>query len=272
MKKTKPVTIISVSILISLALVSGCSKPIVSDEESKFNIRIATWNIRGYPEKQQEYRDWFHQQLEKMSPDILCIQEIANQDKVNQFLASENRFREAAFTDSSDSQDNAIFCTGSIEMEDIPDPFGFQHPAQTAYVSCGGFDAIIVTVHLSWTDITKREQEKMLLKNVVLEALKKDPDVIIAGDFNTEEEGIIQLAESIGMVVMVPAGQDGAGTTHAGNRYDHFLISPDLANEEALSCWIVTFAGADLETAKEVSDHLPVLTLFRTNLRYKDRQ
>ena len=102
--------------------------------------------------------------------------------------------------------------------------------------------------------------------------LAQDPDLIICGDFNTTEQGIQELAEAIGMVVMVPAGQDGIGTTHANNRYDHFLVSPDLANEEAVSCKIQTFTGDDLETAKRVSDHLPVLAQFRTDNLYRDRQ
>ena len=116
-----------------------------------------------------------------------------------------------------------------------------------------------------------RQKEKALLRNVVIEMLKKDPDVIIVGYFNTEEKDIQELAQSIGMTVMVPANQDGIGTTHAGHRYDHFLISPDLANEEAISCHINTFSGADLETAKKVSDHLPVSAVFRTDSQFRDR-
>ena len=130
----------------------------------------------------------------------------------------------------------------------------------------------MVTVHLSWTDAAMREEEKTLLKGVVTDALARDPDVMIVGDFNTTEQGIQALAQSIGMVVMVPSGQDGVGTTHAGSRYDHFLISQDLADEEALTCRIQTYWGADLEMAKQVSDHLPVVAWFRTDERSKDRQ
>ncbi len=101
--------------------------------------------------------------------------------------------------------------------------------------------------------------------------LARDPDLIINGDFNTTEQGMQELAQSIGMLVMVPAGQDGIGTTHANNRYDHFLVSPDLANEEAVGCRIQTFTGDDLEMAKRVSDHLPVLAVFSLDLKYKDR-
>jgi endonuclease/exonuclease/phosphatase family metal-dependent hydrolase len=231
-----------------------------------------TWNLRGYPEKEQANRQWFHRQLVEMNPEVLCVQEIADQDKVNQFLAVKNRFAKVAFRDSDDGQDNAIFCTTLVGLEDIPDPEGFQHPAQAAYISYNGFDAVVVAVHLSWTNVALREKEKSLLRNVVSEMLKKDPDVIIVGDFNTEEEGIEQLAQSLGMSVMVPFGQNGIGTTHAGHRYDHFLVSQDLANEEAVGCQIKTFGGDDLETAKKVSDHLPVLAEFRTDSRFRDRK
>jgi hypothetical protein len=53
--------------------------------------------------------------------------------------------------------------------------------------------------------------------------------------FNAVEAGIAELAEAIGVKVMVPAGQEGVGTTHAGNRYDHFLASPDLASDGAMA-------------------------------------
>ena len=119
-------------------------------------------------------------------------------------------------------------------------------------------------------DVAMREQEKILLQSVVSEMLQKDPDVIIAGDFNTKEQGIQELAESIGMEVMVPVGQDGIGTTDGNNRYDHFLISSDLASEEAIACQIQTFPGEEI--AWEVSDHIPVLAVFSTQKKYKDRQ
>ena len=130
----------------------------------------------------------------------------------------------------------------------------------------------MVTVHLSWTDVAMREQEKELLRDVVAHALVKDPDVIIVGDFNSGVPGIYELAEALGMEVMVPVGQDGVGTTHAGNRYDYFLISKDLADEEAITCRIETYADDDLEMAKQVSDHLQVIAWFRTNDAFRDRK
>ena len=136
---------------------------------SKSNTFVAvTWNLRGYPEKEQANRQWFHEQLVEMNPEMLCVQEIADQDRVSQFLADENLFAKVAFMDSGDGQDNAIFCTPSVGLEDIPDPEGFQHPAQAAYIWYSGFDAVVVTVHLSWTNVALREKEKLLLRDVVL--------------------------------------------------------------------------------------------------------
>lgn len=258
----------AIAVLVIVAALCGGCKSLQPEKQ----VLIATWNVRGYPENKQSDKDWFSQKLTELNPDAICIQEIANQNKVNTFLADEGHFASVAFFDSDDGQDNAIFSAQGVEMEDMLDPDGFQHPAQAAYVTYKGFDAVIVTVHLSWTDTAMREQEKLLLKNVVVEMLNKDPDVIIVGDFNTKEQGIQKLADSIGMKVMVPSGQDGVGTTHAGNRYDHFLISPDLADEEAVSCRIQTFTGDDLETAKSVSDHLPVLALFRAQSKFRDRE
>lgn len=232
------------------------------------HVIIGTWNVRGYPETQEARAQWFSAKLAAMSPDILCVQEIANQDRVDTFLANEG-YATAAFVNSSDGQDNAIFAAEWMEVDDIADPEGFKHPAQAAYVAYRGFDAVIVTVHLAWTDTDLREAEKVLLEGVVEEMAKIDPDVIVVGDFNTTEEGIEELAEALGMEVMIPAGQDGVGTTDGNNRYDHFLITPDLANEEAIACEIQTYPDDPL--VWQVSDHLPVLAVFSTQSRYRDR-
>jgi len=230
-----------------------------------------TWNVRGYPEKDAASRDWFSAELARLAPDVLCIQEIANQSKINTFMSTERRFTRVAFADSPDGQDNAILGCDAVMIQDLPDPQDFQHPAQAAFITCGGFDGTVVTVHLSWTNTARREQEKRLLKGIVVAAFKTDPDVIVAGDFNTEEPDIDQLATSCGLKVMVPANVTTASTTHAGHRYDWFLVSPDLADEEAIGAEIVTFSNADLGPATKTSDHLPVRARFRKDERFRDR-
>lgn len=233
---------------------------------------IMTWNIRGYPESTPEYTAWLHKQVADVKADVLCVQEIANQSRVDAFMANDARLKHVAFRESPDGQDNAIFGDDRVELKDDPDPEGFQHPAQAAYIWYKGFDAVLITVHLSWTNEAKREQEKALLKKVVESALKIDPDVIVCGDFNTTVADIHVLAASLGLTVVASPGQEGVGTTHAGNRYDWFLVSPDLASEEAETCRVITFAGDDLAIAKKVSDHMPVVAAFRTDAAFMDRK
>jgi len=102
---------------------------------------------------------WLNNKLKEISPDIICVQEIAGRNNVNKFSANEG-YPFFAFVDSVDGQDNAIFCINSVEMNDIPDPNGFQHPTQAAYISLGGFDAVILTVHLSWSNAELRKRKK----------------------------------------------------------------------------------------------------------------
>ena len=264
--KTKAILTAIVIAFLGFGSYTGADSGLSNDE-----LVVVSWNVRGYPEKQQEHRTWFTNQLLKLSPDVICVQEIANRERVNSFLATEEGFTQAAFLNSSDGQDNAIFTSASVTIRDIPDPSGFQHPVQAAYISDKGFDAVIVTVHLSWTNVAMREQEKVLLNKVVSEMKRLDPDVIIAGDFNTKEKGIQALAKATGLKVMIPYGQDDVGTTHANNRYDYFLVTPDLAEEEAVSCRIETYSGNDLTKAKKTSDHLPVIARFRTDEKFMDR-
>ncbi|HQH54688.1 MAG TPA: hypothetical protein PKY01_19830 [Candidatus Hydrogenedentes bacterium] len=260
-------------LLVSLAACQSTSPPfdVRPGAAHDHECTIATWNVYGYPETDADRRAWFSTRLAELDPEVLCVQEIANQERVDAFLATETGFVAAAFTDSQDGQDNAIFAKAGVALIDLPDPEGFQHPAQAAYVSCNGLDLVIITIHLSWSDKDRREAEKQLLGEVVAQYMAIDPDVMVVGDFNTTEKDIEDLASTIGMVVMLPEDQKGVGTTDGGNRNDHFLISRDLAEEEAVSCRIETFDGHDETLVFRVSDHLPVLARFRTGEIFRDR-
>jgi len=232
---------------------------------------LGTWNVRGYPETTSERAAWFSDQLRAMGIQVLCIQEIANQAKVDSFISTEEGFSAAAFKNSSDGQDNAVFFSNGIEILDVSDPEGFQHPAQAVYFRYYGLDAMLITVHLAWTDTAQRANERTLLVDIVKQALEVDPDVILAGDFNTTEKSgdtIAGLADSLGLNILMP-DNSSIGTTYAGKNYDYILVSPDLYTEEALDdSRIIVFD--DEQIASEVSDHRPVIAGFRTDLAYSD--
>jgi len=235
---------------------------------------LGTWNLRGYPETAPDRAQWFTTTLSDIGPDILCVQEIANQDRVDTFLSTEG-FATAAFQDSSDGMDNAIFFANGIYVENMLDPEGFQHPAQEAYFRYQGLDAVLITVHLSWSDTARRAAERQLLVGVVNSALERDPDVIVAGDFNTTGapgDTISGLAAELGLEVLIPNNMGSVGTTYAADihTYDYVLVSPDLYNEEALGSHICVFAHDDAQIARDVSDHRPVIAAFCADLRYRD--
>jgi len=108
------------AVLAALAIGVGCR--LLTQGMPSGQLVIVTWNVRGYPEKTAERREWFSKQLVKTKPNVLCVQEIANQDSVDTFLATEKGFTRCAFLDSSDGQDNAIYAATGLGMEDIPDP------------------------------------------------------------------------------------------------------------------------------------------------------
>ena len=235
---------------------------------------IGTWNLGGYPETSPDRAAWFTNTLPTLGVDILCVQEIANQDRVNTFLHTETGFSAAVFQDSGDSMDNAIFFANGIAIEDLPDPVGFQHPAQETYFRYQGLDAVLITVHLSYKDTAKRAAERQLLVGVVQRALQKDPDVILIGDFNTSGnpgDSISELAGSLGLEAL-SFNNSTVGTSYAGNTYDYILVSPDLYNEEAIGAHICVFSAKDQQTAKRVSVHRPVIGVFSTDLVYSDSQ
>ena len=234
---------------------------------------LGTWNLRGYPEKTVGRVSWFSTELAKIAPGVLCVQEIANQADVNTFLNRERTFTLAAFDDSSDGMDNAIFFSQGIQIVDIPDPQGFQHPAQAVYFRYGGLDAVLITVHLSWSDSARRMNERELLVGTVKRALEVDPDVIVAGDFNTTGktgDTISSLAALLGLSVLA-SDNASVGTTYAGSLYDFILVSPGLYDQEALgTSHIVVFGDGQVDIARRVSDHRPVIAQFRTDERYAD--
>ena len=234
-------------------------------------LRVATWNIRGYPERRDEDTAWFHEQLRKLQADVLCVQEIANEQRLATLLESGAPYSQSVFADSGSGQDNAILAVAGVGLADLEVAGGFQCPAQAAFATYRGLDAVVVTVHLAWEPASARLKEMRLLEPLVREMLQIDPDVMVVGDFNLEPNEASALAERLGMSVLFAVNQTAVGTLHSGSSYDYFLLSPDLAEEEALGATVVVFEDTDLEIARRVSDHMPLLAYFSCGERFRDR-
>ena len=250
------------------ASTSAESVPVGCDEAC---LAIVTWNVRGYPETEASDTTWFDEQIQDLGAGILCIQEIANDQRVATFLQRNPPYTRDAFANSARGQDNAILATESVGLTQLDLVDGFRHPPQIVSVSHEGFDAVVVTVHLSWEPVGQRVAELAQLENLVAEWLTQDPDVLLVGDFNLQPDEIEAFAERIGFEVLYGRNQLSVGTLHSGNSYDYFLISPDLASEEAHSAEVITFAMNQRATAQRVSDHRPVRAHFLCDEGFRDR-
>jgi endonuclease/exonuclease/phosphatase family metal-dependent hydrolase len=246
------------AILVAIAVASSCASG---------EIRLMTWNVRGYPEDTAAERALFSSVLSTYAPDVLCIQEIANADRVNTFKSMEMGYGSVAFTDSSDGMDNAVFARNGTLLADLLDPPGFQHPAQLAYFNAyGGSAALagyVLNVHLSYEDNARRAQERATLVSWAKPRIDAGDNVIIAGDFNTKGgsgDTIYSLAQALRMTVVEPA-LGSSGTTCAGSAYDWILVSPSLTTAWCITVQVIVPTNTTL--ACDVSDHRPVLATFK---------
>lgn len=240
---------------------------------------LMTWNVQFYPEDTEAEKTWFGQVLRELDPDILFIQEIGNEDRVQTFVATEIGYTQYSFTNTSSGMDNAVFFHEDIAVTDLDDPgydktsaAGFMNPPQVTHFSFGALSAVLISVHLTWDDNNatgKRTEERQRLIEL-LDNLRDDghDSFIVAGDFNTtdaEGDTIEALADALGLHVLEHEDQPNVGTTYDADevkKYDYFLVSENLRECVIGSC-VVTFN--DEEMAKGVADHKPVLAYICLN-------
>jgi len=242
-----------------VALVTGCFE--ITPRTA--SVAIMTWNVRGYPEDPGAESQYLSHILTTYAPDILCVQEIANDSAVAAFIATETGYAGVAFLNSSDGQDNAVFFRHGVAFTDLPDPGGFQHPAQLASVSISGLGAQVLTVHLSFSDDAKRAQERQTLVSWALPLLATGTDIIIAGDFNTKGgsgDTIDELAQALGMEVLEVGS--GVATTCGGSSYDFILISPGIVSAWQATTQVLAPSPDDRTVACGVSDHFPAFAVL----------
>jgi len=229
-------------------------------------ISIVCWNVRGYPENKQSWREWFTAQLDAMKADAVCLQRIAGPTEAKQFSEIEKKFTQSVFKDTPSNDDNAIFAAGGVVLSEVPGPAGFEPAPQTAFIKKGGFDAVVVSIQITKMDM--QDEATLRVKVASLKAI--DPDIIICGTFAIPEEQVRKLAASMGMEIAARSGS--AATMHDGKTQDYVLVSSDLAKEELVKCETPVYAEKDLKLAQLVSDHLPIRMVFRTDAKFADKR
>lgn len=240
---------------------------------------IVTWNVQW---SRQDSAAWLRGRLAEFDADVLCLQEIAKT------AASRLRLQSLGFAlrapkEYKAGDENALFARHavSIALVPVPGPEQFAHPPEVVYLTSRGLDASIIVVHLKAgndvKDRTKREEEIGQLVQLVVGRLRADPDVMIVGDFNAEGGEAERLVDKLEAGTRTGGGSQEwilepvdapQGTTRGGHTYDYFLLSPDLAEEEAVG-FSVGLSGNAMNWA--ASDHRPVIGRFRTDAQFQDR-
>ncbi len=261
---------------------------------------LVSWNVQTFgnvkPERLEAARRAYAAVISTMVC-VMAVQEIANDKGLALFesgLPGGPTAWTASFSDTPDSQDNAIFVRkgcASIKADGLlfqegPDINAARHPVRWARISSeGGSDFTLLSLHLSFeggnTAAAEREMDAVL---DWLAVYSKDPanrDVVIAGDFNLPSRqgkalsargksaswpAVEELIEKHGgqhLTVLV----DEPTSRPKGvpqNNYDHFVVTDSMLARLASPrrAEIALVDGAETPGGRaRVSDHYPVEAL-----------
>jgi endonuclease/exonuclease/phosphatase family metal-dependent hydrolase len=240
---------------------------------------IVTWNVKW---SRQDPAAWLRGRLTEFDADVLCLQEIA-ESSANRLQLQSLGFSQCAPKEYKAGDENAVFGRHGVSITPVA-VSGleyFTHPPAVVYLASRGLDTSIIVVHLKEgndsKDRMKREEEMDQLVQLVVCRLRADPDVMIVGDFNVERPEAERLVDKLEAGTRTGGGSQEwilepvdapQGTTKGRHTYDYFLLSPDLAGEEAAG-FSVGLPGNAMNWS--ASDHRPVIGRFRTDAQFQDR-
>lgn len=280
-------------LLISLALLAATAVFPADD-----HVEFATWNLewfngrsRGFPENTRggpsyPARDDYALAatasiVQKHGLDVIGLQEIESVDDLKSLLAYLPGFQGLVLMDTATQHCAIIWDAEQCSVTFRP---GLGTLAITrgcrqglhASVKAGEFDFDVMIVHLANDDDQVRQQVNFL-QQWLRSGGPSDEDVLIAGDFNlTDRETPLKnlLADSLlrwcfeGLAKLTPTRPPLPGGSRYGKTIDHIFMTPACYDNERLGeAWVpredLAFAGRYREL---VSDHLPVIQSFRTDL------
>lgn len=204
---------------------------------------------------------------------LLAAQEIsssAGSTKLLDLLPGPATDWNASFTDTTTTMDNGFWfrSSASVVADDVilhtatrdsknrivTDKTVANFPPRIGHFKVGSFDFTLITIHLTFasgdTEESKRELENILdFLDAYFYTAGHDPDVIIAGDFNTpsalsgqtgknnitidsilDQDFRFQSGERrFAVTVHEPTSRNSTGA--AVNNYDHFILSADCLEE-----------------------------------------
>ncbi|MBI3288946.1 MAG: endonuclease/exonuclease/phosphatase family protein [Elusimicrobia bacterium] len=257
--------------------------------------RLVSWNVQvlgknASAAKKSALRLGLGRALRGSAPTLLAVQEISNDAGARALarqLPGEGKNWTTSFTDSSDSQNNALYFGPGIRVDcsrslDLP---GVLHPPRMAHVTVQNADFTVLSIHLTYAKgkaAASAAELKIILAWLRAEMAKPnaDPDFIIAGDFNlptrkgktlsmrSGETSWAPLEDSIGpgVTALIDDPTSRHGRENIANNYDHFIVTDDFMKEELVEAAAISpadIALAEREAGTRASDHFPIAMTFR---------
>jgi len=245
-------------------------------------IRIATWNLRKF--SQREKPGQHPPDLVEIAKiikgggfDLLAIQEVQQEGQEVQKLRLQlNEPWRHVISDRTGNNERFAFIYREDRVELLDSPRLMSGPEATTFdrvpfiatFKAGQFDFVLVTVHLSYTDTSRRRREAEALARFAkdMAAHASEKDVIVLGDFNEQHRiGNLHYFDEQGWTRLITE------PTNLGSSeiYDNLLIDRQFTREWTGRGGVIRFDesdfGNDDKSAMEsVSDHRPAWAEFST--------
>lgn len=243
------------------------------------SVRIATWNLKHFALRPGLQLATVASIINDGGFDIVAIQEVKKEgEAVDRLLNTLGPpWRGTSFSPMTGNYERFVFIyRGDRVVETMKPRFVQDQEAgvfdRTPYLAgfrCGNFDFLLLSVHLSYTDVARRQAEARALARIAtrLVASSTEKDLIVVGDFNEEKRrNFLSDFDAMRWSRLI-----GQGTNLSGREtYDNILIDPTLTREYSRNSGVVKFDETrfdndDKAAAEQVSDHRPAWADFATD-------
>ncbi|HEV8608439.1 MAG TPA: endonuclease/exonuclease/phosphatase family protein [Tepidisphaeraceae bacterium] len=236
-------------------------------------IRIATWNLRKFSEGGQHPPDLVEiaSIIKGAQFDLVAIQEVQREGQIVEKLRRQlnEPWRHVVSERTGNNEryaflyrsDRVDLVDGSARLLKGPETAVFDRAPFTGSFRAGEFDFMLLTVHLSYTDVARRKAEASALvglcRGMVDGGVEKD--LIVLGDFNEQHQrGNLKLFEEQGWTRL----NRDATNLSSSEVYDNLLIDPRFTNEwtGVGGTWRfdeMDYGNDDKAAVELVSDHRP---------------
>jgi endonuclease/exonuclease/phosphatase family metal-dependent hydrolase len=245
------------------------------------SIRIATWNLRQFSDRGKADLRAIASIIEAGRFDLVAIQEVKRDgeqlDRLLNVLGPPWRATLSEMTGNYErfaylyKGDRIALLTEGSKPDFIPLPYApvFDRVPYQASFRTGTFDFTLITVHLSYSDSTRRRKEAQALADyaVYLLGQSSEKDIVLLGDFNEQGRGNLHFAEAHGWQKTIKEPTN----LNSKEIYDQLLIHPGHTREFIGLSGVIRFdeshyANDDARAREAVSDHRPAYADFATNL------